>query len=80
MANGLICAADVAAALAADVAAPLANMVAVSTSGIRLTALPGFVEWLPNSAVSNLPLAASLCVGHIGFAGDVAEWLKAAVC
>jgi hypothetical protein len=28
----------------------------------------------------NLPLAARRCVGHIGHTGDVAEWLKAAVC
>jgi hypothetical protein len=28
----------------------------------------------------NLPLAAQRCVGHIGLTGDVAEWLKAAVC
>jgi hypothetical protein len=28
----------------------------------------------------NLPLAARPRVGHIGRAGDVAEWLKAAVC
>jgi hypothetical protein len=28
----------------------------------------------------NLPLAAGPRVGHIGPAGDVAEWLKAAVC
>jgi hypothetical protein len=28
----------------------------------------------------NLPLAACRLVGHIGLAGDVAEWLKAAVC
>jgi hypothetical protein len=28
----------------------------------------------------NLPLAAQRCVGHIGRTGDVAEWLKAAVC
>jgi hypothetical protein len=29
---------------------------------------------------ANLPLAARACVGHIDFTGDVAEWLKAAVC
>jgi hypothetical protein len=29
---------------------------------------------------ANLPLAACRRVGHIGLAGDVAEWLKAAVC
>ena len=29
---------------------------------------------------SNLSLAARPCVGHIGLNGDVAEWLKAAVC
>jgi hypothetical protein len=28
----------------------------------------------------HLPLAARRCVGHIGLTGDVAEWLKAAVC
>jgi len=28
----------------------------------------------------NLPLAAQRCVGHIRLTGDVAEWLKAAVC
>jgi hypothetical protein len=28
----------------------------------------------------NLSLAARPCVGHIGLNGDVAEWLKAAVC
>jgi len=28
----------------------------------------------------NLPLAARRRLGHIGLAGDVAEWLKAAVC
>jgi hypothetical protein len=28
----------------------------------------------------NLLLAAHRCVGHIGLNGDVAEWLKAAVC
>ncbi len=29
---------------------------------------------------ANLPLAASRRLGHIERAGDVAEWLKAAVC
>jgi hypothetical protein len=29
---------------------------------------------------SHLALAAQRCVGHIGLTGDVAEWLKAAVC
>jgi hypothetical protein len=38
----------------------------------------GATEW-PRRA-SNLPLAACPRVGHIGPAGDVAEWLKAAVC
>jgi len=33
-----------------------------------------------NSATTNLPLAARARVGHIGLTGDVAEWLKAAVC
>ncbi len=33
-----------------------------------------------NPVASNLPLAARPRVGHIGLAGDVAEWLKAAVC
>ena len=33
-----------------------------------------------NPAAPNLPLAACPRVGHIGLAGDVAEWLKAAVC
>jgi hypothetical protein len=33
-----------------------------------------------NSAAPNLPLAARPGVGHIGLTGDVAEWLKAAVC
>jgi hypothetical protein len=33
-----------------------------------------------NSATRNLPLAARPGVGHIGLTGDVAEWLKAAVC
>jgi hypothetical protein len=33
-----------------------------------------------NPAAPNLPLAARRRVGHIGLAGDVAEWLKAAVC
>jgi hypothetical protein len=33
-----------------------------------------------NPSTSNLPLAACARVGHIGLAGDVAEWLKAAVC
>ncbi len=28
----------------------------------------------------NLPLAAQRPLGHIGAIGDVAEWLKAAVC
>ena len=28
----------------------------------------------------HLPLAAQRCVGHIRLTGDVAEWLKAAVC
>jgi hypothetical protein len=32
------------------------------------------------SAAANLPLAARRRVGHIGLVGDVAEWLKAAVC
>ena len=32
------------------------------------------------SARANLPLAGGACVGHIGHIGDVAEWLKAAVC
>ena len=31
-------------------------------------------------AAPNLPLAACPRVGHIRVAGDVAEWLKAAVC
>jgi hypothetical protein len=29
---------------------------------------------------ANLPLAGRASVGHIGLSGDVAEWLKAAVC
>jgi hypothetical protein len=33
-----------------------------------------------NPVAPNLPLAARPRVGHIGLAGDVAEWLKAAVC
>ena len=33
-----------------------------------------------NPAAPNLPLAARAGVGHIRVAGDVAEWLKAAVC
>jgi hypothetical protein len=33
-----------------------------------------------NSPTSHLPLAAGPSVGHIGLTGDVAEWLKAAVC
>ena len=32
------------------------------------------------SVAPNLPLAARLCVGHIGLNGAVAERLKAAVC
>jgi hypothetical protein len=32
------------------------------------------------AAALNLPLAARLRVGHIRLTGDVAEWLKAAVC
>ena len=31
-------------------------------------------------ALSDIWLAARRCVGHIGLTGDVAEWLKAAVC
>ena len=37
---------------------------------------PDFVS----SHYLNLSLAARRCVGHIGLNGDVAEWLKAAVC
>jgi hypothetical protein len=33
-----------------------------------------------SSAVRYCPLAAQRLVGHIGLTGDVAEWLKAAVC
>jgi hypothetical protein len=33
-----------------------------------------------NHITQHLPLAARRCVGHIGLTGDVAEWLKAAVC
>jgi hypothetical protein len=33
-----------------------------------------------DSKACNLALAARRCVGHIGRIGDVAEWLKAAVC
>ena len=33
-----------------------------------------------NAAALNLPLAARPRVGHIRLTGDVAEWLKAAVC
>jgi hypothetical protein len=33
-----------------------------------------------NTRADNLPLAARRRVGHIGRTGDVAEWLKAAVC
>jgi hypothetical protein len=33
-----------------------------------------------SSAAPNLPLAAHRRVRHIGPTGDVAEWLKAAVC
>ena len=40
----------------------------------------GVIKWLGNWSVSNWPLAARLRVGHIGPTGDVAEWLKAAVC
>jgi hypothetical protein len=31
-------------------------------------------------ALPDIWLAAQRCVGHIGLTGDVAEWLKAAVC
>jgi hypothetical protein len=33
-----------------------------------------------NCATSSSALAAQRLVGHIGLTGDVAEWLKAAVC
>jgi hypothetical protein len=33
-----------------------------------------------STAAQNLPLAAHRRVRHIGPTGDVAEWLKAAVC
>jgi hypothetical protein len=33
-----------------------------------------------NAAAGNLSLAAGPRVGHIRLTGDVAEWLKAAVC
>jgi hypothetical protein len=41
---------------------------------------PGVVDCAEPSAAQNLPLAARGRVGHIGLVGDVAEWLKAAVC
>jgi hypothetical protein len=41
---------------------------------------PAVIKGLWNSAALNLPLAARPHVGHIGLTGDVAEWLKAAVC
>jgi hypothetical protein len=40
----------------------------------------GVVKSPAKSAPANLPLAARPCVGHIRLTGDVAEWLKAAVC
>jgi hypothetical protein len=47
----------------------------------------GFARWplleppiARKTAALNLPLAARPCVGHIRLTGDVAEWLKAAVC
>jgi hypothetical protein len=40
----------------------------------------GAVDCIERSATKNLPLAARRRVGHIGLVGDVAEWLKAAVC
>jgi hypothetical protein len=40
----------------------------------------GEVIFRRNPPAFNLPLAARPCVGHIGLTGDVAEWLKAAVC
>jgi hypothetical protein len=40
---------------------------------------PG-IAIMKRSAAQNLPLAARRRVGHIGLVGDVAEWLKAAVC
>jgi hypothetical protein len=46
----------------------------------RLIGSPRVRKWLSNSAALNLPLAARPRVGHIGLTGDVAEWLKAAVC
>jgi hypothetical protein len=46
----------------------------------RLIGSPGVTKWLSSSAALNLPLAARPRVGHIGLTGDVAEWLKAAVC
>ena len=46
----------------------------------RLIGRPRVRKWLSNSAALNLPLAARPRVGHIGLTGDVAEWLKAAVC
>src|ERR1700730_9508041 len=46
----------------------------------RLIGSPRVTKWLLNSAALNLPLAARPRVGHIGLTGDVAEWLKAAVC
>jgi len=46
----------------------------------RLIGSPRVTKWPSNSAALNLPLAARPRVGHIGLTGDVAEWLKAAVC
>jgi hypothetical protein len=39
-----------------------------------------FKTALRDAKACNLPLAARRRVGHIGHIGDVAEWLKAAVC
>ena len=41
----------------------------------------GIASLHPSYAITNLPLAVQGGVGHIGWTnGDVAEWLKAAVC
>jgi hypothetical protein len=54
------------------------NPAAHAASNERHAANGAAAKWPPHDL--NLALAARLRVGHIGLAGDVAEWLKAAVC
>ena len=54
--------------------------VTLAFSPVALSTRAGRPHQRPFLNHLNLSLAGRPCVGHIGLNGDVAEWLKAAVC